>query len=114
MTSPRTIRLSADDNFVIAIGLVNWEDAVAGLTARERILRTHKMAIGLNQAIAAFLSNGVSALLVMQLFNLRIRRYFERSASHIEDACACCQAFAELMHPILSSRTAILRAPPVQ
>src|SRR5919205_1724420 len=45
MTSPRTIRLSADDNVVIAIDLVNQGDNVAGLTARERILRGHKMAI---------------------------------------------------------------------
>jgi altronate hydrolase len=45
MTSPRTIRLSADDNVVIAIDLVNQGDTVSSLTARERILRGHKMAI---------------------------------------------------------------------
>jgi len=45
MTSPRTIRLSADDNVAIAIDLVNPGDTVSGLTARERILRGHKMAV---------------------------------------------------------------------
>jgi altronate hydrolase len=45
MKTPRTIRLSADDNVVIAIDLVNQGDAVAGLTARERVLRGHKMAV---------------------------------------------------------------------
>jgi altronate hydrolase len=45
MTAPRTIRLSADDNVVIAIDLVSQGDNVAGLTARERILRGHKMAV---------------------------------------------------------------------
>lgn len=45
MTSPRIIRLSADDNVVIAIDLVSQGDNVAGLTARERILRGHKMAV---------------------------------------------------------------------
>jgi len=45
MTSPRTIRLSAGDNVVIAIDLVNQGDQAAGLTARERILRGHKMAV---------------------------------------------------------------------
>lgn len=45
MTSPRTIRLSADDNVAIAIDLVNPGDTVFSLTARERILRGHKMAI---------------------------------------------------------------------
>lgn len=45
MTSPRMIRLYADDNVVIAIDLVNQGDTVSGLTARERILRGHKMAV---------------------------------------------------------------------
>ena len=44
MSTPRTIRLSPDDNIVIAIDLVNQGADVAGLTARERILRGHKMA----------------------------------------------------------------------
>ena len=44
MSTPRTIRLSPDDNVVIAIDLVNQGASAAGLTARERILRGHKMA----------------------------------------------------------------------
>ena len=43
--APRTIRLSDKDNVVIAVDLVNQGDAAAGLTARERILRGHKMAV---------------------------------------------------------------------
>ena len=43
--SPRTIRLSELDNVVIAVDLVNQGDEASGLTARERILRGHKMAI---------------------------------------------------------------------
>jgi len=45
MTFPRTIRLSADDNVAVAIDLVSQGDTVSGLTARERILRGHKMAV---------------------------------------------------------------------
>src|SRR4028118_2423552 len=45
MTAPRTIRLSPDDNVVIAIDLVSQGATTAGLTARERILRGHKMAV---------------------------------------------------------------------
>ena len=45
MNAPRTIRLSPDDNVVIAIDLVNQGADAAGLTARERILRGHKMAV---------------------------------------------------------------------
>src|SRR3954466_611707 len=44
MSPPRTIRLSPDDNVVIAIDLVNQGAGAAGLTARARILRGHKMA----------------------------------------------------------------------
>lgn len=44
MSTSRTIRLSPDDNVVIAIDLVNQGASAAGLTARERILRGHKMA----------------------------------------------------------------------
>src|SRR5919112_420598 len=43
--APRTIRLSETDNVVIAVDLVNQGDEAAGLTARERILRGHKMAV---------------------------------------------------------------------
>ena len=42
--APRVIRLHVEDNVVIAIDLVNPGDAAAGLTARERILKGHKMA----------------------------------------------------------------------
>ena len=45
MNTPRTIRLHADDNIAVAIDLVNQGDTAAGLTARERILRGHKMAV---------------------------------------------------------------------
>jgi altronate hydrolase len=45
MSTPRTIRLSPDDNVVIAIDLVSQGASTAGLTARERILRGHKMAV---------------------------------------------------------------------
>ncbi|MEE1655436.1 altronate dehydratase family protein [Microvirga sp. CF3062] len=45
MNTPRTIRLSPDDNVVIAIDLVSQGADAAGLTARERILRGHKMAV---------------------------------------------------------------------
>src|SRR5919112_885429 len=44
MNTPRTIRLSLDDNVVVAIDLVNQGDSVSDLTARERILKGHKMA----------------------------------------------------------------------
>src|SRR5918993_194235 len=43
--APRTVRLHADDNVAIAIDLVQAGDTAAGLTARERILRGHKMAV---------------------------------------------------------------------
>jgi altronate hydrolase len=42
---PRTIRLSERDNVVIAVDLVHQGDSAVGLTARERILRGHKMAV---------------------------------------------------------------------
>lgn len=45
MNTPRTIRLHAEDNIAVAIDLVNQGDTAAGLTARERILRGHKMAV---------------------------------------------------------------------
>jgi len=43
--APRTVRLHADDNVAIAIDIVQQGDTAAGLTARERILRGHKMAV---------------------------------------------------------------------
>jgi altronate hydrolase len=45
MASPRTIRLHAEDNVAVAIDQVAQGDVAAGLTARERILRGHKMAL---------------------------------------------------------------------
>jgi altronate hydrolase len=45
MTAPRTLRLSPDDNVAIALDLVPQGAIAAGLTARERILRGHKMAV---------------------------------------------------------------------
>jgi altronate hydrolase len=45
MNTPRTIRLSPDDNVAIAIDLVNQGASAGGLTARERVLRGHKMAV---------------------------------------------------------------------
>jgi altronate hydrolase len=45
MTAPRTLRLHPDDNVAIAIDLVPQGATAAGLTARERILRGHKMAV---------------------------------------------------------------------
>jgi FCD domain len=102
MTSPRIIRLSADDTLVIAVGLANRGDTIAGPMARERILRGHKMAIEPIRAIAAFFSNGVLAQLVGQLLALRISPYFGRLASQFEDASTRRQAFAELRQIRLS------------
>ena len=45
MTNPRTVRLSPDDNVVIAIDAVPLGTNAAGATARERIPRGHKMAV---------------------------------------------------------------------
>src|SRR5215831_14830354 len=50
MTSPRTIRLSPDDNVVVAVDPLAPGTAAAGTCARERIPRGHKMAVA---AIAA-------------------------------------------------------------
>ncbi len=45
MTSPRTVRLSPDDNVVVAVDAIMQGAAAAGLTARERVPRGHKMAV---------------------------------------------------------------------
>jgi altronate hydrolase len=45
MTSPRSIRLHPEDNVAVAIDQITQGDTAAGLTARERILRGHKMAL---------------------------------------------------------------------
>src|SRR6266540_7143587 len=44
MTTPRTIRLSPEDNVVVAIDQIAAGTTIAGLTARERVPRGHKMA----------------------------------------------------------------------
>jgi altronate hydrolase len=45
MPAPRTIRLSPDDNVVIAVDQIAPGATVGGATASERVLRGHKMAI---------------------------------------------------------------------
>jgi altronate hydrolase len=45
MTLPRTIRLHAEDNVVIAVDPIPQGGNASGLTARERILRGHKIAV---------------------------------------------------------------------
>src|SRR5215470_7781614 len=45
MSTPRTIRLSPEDNVVVAVDQVAAGAVAAGVTARERVPRGHKMAI---------------------------------------------------------------------
>ena len=45
MNTPRTIRLSPEDNVVVAVDQIAAGAAVAGVAARERVPRGHKMAI---------------------------------------------------------------------
>src|SRR4249920_190737 len=45
MNTPRTIRLSPDDNVVVAVDQIASGVAAAGVTARERVPRGHKMAV---------------------------------------------------------------------
>jgi len=45
MTEPRNIRLSPDDNIVVAVDQIGQGVSAAGVTARERIPRGHKMAV---------------------------------------------------------------------
>ncbi len=45
MSAPRTIRLSSEDNVIVAVDQIVVGADVAGLTARERVPRGHKMAI---------------------------------------------------------------------
>jgi hypothetical protein len=93
MTFPWPIRLGAGDNVAIAINSV--DQGVTGLTARERILRGHKVVLEPIQGIAEFLLNAVLARRAEQLFDLRISPYFERLVSHFEDASTWRQAPAE-------------------
>src|SRR5262245_3383359 len=45
MTTPRTLRLSPDDNVVVAVDPIAPGALAAGATARERVPRGHKMAV---------------------------------------------------------------------
>src|SRR6516164_10013868 len=45
MSAPRTIRLSPEDNVVVAVDQISVGAVAAGVTARERVPRGHKMAI---------------------------------------------------------------------
>ena len=45
MTDPRAIRLAPDDNVIVAVDQIPQGSGVAGVSARERILRGHKMAV---------------------------------------------------------------------
>ena len=45
MTEPRSIKLSANDNIVVAVDQIPQGASAAGVTARERIPRGHKMAV---------------------------------------------------------------------
>ena len=45
MSKPRTIRLSPEDNVVVAVDQIAVGANVAGVTARERVPRGHKLAI---------------------------------------------------------------------
>ena len=45
MATPRTIRLAASDNVIVAVDPITPGATVAGATARERISRGHKMAV---------------------------------------------------------------------
>jgi len=45
MSTPRTIRLSPDDNVVVAVDQIAPGAVAAGVTARERVPRGHKMAL---------------------------------------------------------------------
>jgi altronate hydrolase len=46
MTSPRAVRLSAEDNVVVAVDQITPGSLVGDVTARERVPRGHKMASG--------------------------------------------------------------------
>src|SRR5215831_558437 len=45
MNTPRTIRLSSEDNVVVAVDQIAAGSCAAGVTARERVPRGHKMAV---------------------------------------------------------------------
>ena len=45
MSTPRTVRLSPNDNVVVAVDPIPEGTSAAGVTARARVMRGHKMAI---------------------------------------------------------------------
>src|SRR6266567_125518 len=45
MSTPRTVRLSPNDNVVVAVDPIPEGSAAAGVTARARVMRGHKMAV---------------------------------------------------------------------
>ena len=45
MSTPRTVRLSPNDNVVVAVDPIPEGAAAAGVTARARVMRGHKMAV---------------------------------------------------------------------
>src|SRR3954452_1283635 len=45
MSTPRTVRLSPSDNVVVAVDPIPEGAAAAGVTARARVMRGHKMAV---------------------------------------------------------------------
>src|SRR5258708_3258605 len=45
MTTPRTVRLSPNDNVVVAVDPIGEGVAAGGVTARARVMRGHKMAV---------------------------------------------------------------------
>ena len=45
MSTPRTVRLSPNDNVVVAVDPIPEGSATAGVTARARVMRGHKMAV---------------------------------------------------------------------
>jgi len=57
MPAPRTVRLAPDDNVIVAVDAVEAGTQVAGVVAKERIPRGHKMAasaIGEGKAVKKF------------------------------------------------------------
>src|SRR3954466_7936907 len=45
MSTPRSVRLSPNDNVVVAVDPIPEGAAAAGVTARARVMRGHKMAV---------------------------------------------------------------------
>ena len=45
MSTPRTVRLSPNDNVVVAVDPIAEGASAAGVTAKARVMRGHKMAV---------------------------------------------------------------------